>query len=680
MSDKATNQEFRQSVKELKEKAEELKGVTEDLKTLLMKALSGELANAEPSRQLSSCTSRWMVCGRRRRLKLRQRSVSANLKEKISAATEEVKETLGVGKQEYSEFSAKDGTDAKNGSKATFGEENQQKPGSSDTANTLFGKFKSSVSSVSPKVSVAFQKLKEAKPIDLAKEYDIVKDELSSNPNKRKRIEYGASSSTSSSTVERSTSTDVAVVTLKQSKWSKKWEAFKEKMQGHPIFKRMSGLSEPVVVKSQEFAEDIRDRWDTTDNPLVHKIQGFSETVFGETSTALSFKEIRRRDPSFSLPEFVAEVEEVIKPVLNAYFKGDAEVLKKYCSNEVIERCKAEHKAFKSQGVFFDNKSYYSDVWLHEDPSRIPPHRDEEVCLERKKCLKRFFDDPMERIKANLEYAKFSTKEGPFADIDSIRDRCDMDPHSWWVVHGASAPTLQSLVLRLLVQPSSSSCAERNWSIYSFIHSMRRNKMTPQRVEDLVFVHSNLRLLSRRTPQYLEGETKLWDIAGDTFDSFDDVGMLEVANLSLDEPEMEVVLFTDDGGANEEKGGDANDDEDILHISDVEVRETKMMGDTPIIIVVVGTLLAQLLTFFWGELKSDIDGLCFLLSQFQTQQVYCVRDRNGSVTEGGQGDTIHTVYYAWAMQQVDVEELGEGALFPIWRPRELQQLGVKALI
>ncbi|XP_028111846.1 lipoyl synthase, mitochondrial-like [Camellia sinensis] len=89
--------------------------------------------------------------------------------------------------------------------------------------------------------------------------------------------------------------------------------------------------------------------------------------------------------------------------------------------------------------------SYCSDVWLHEDPSPVPPYRDEEVCLERKKCLKRFFDDPMEHTRANLEYAKFSTKEGPFADIDSIGDRCDMDPHSWWVVHGASALTLQSL-------------------------------------------------------------------------------------------------------------------------------------------------------------------------------------------------------------------------------------------
>ncbi|KAL7198577.1 hypothetical protein ACSBR2_020963 [Camellia fascicularis] len=424
------NQEFQQSVKELKGKAEELKGVTEDLKVRtkqtteqLYKQVDGAWTEAEAT----------------------AKKVSANLKEKISAATEEVKGSFGIGKEEDPEFtatSAKDDTDVKNGSKTTSGEEKQQQSSPGDTANTIFGKFKSTVT---PKFSVAFQKLKEAKPIDMAKKgYDVVKDELSGNPSKRKRIEYGASSTTSSSTVKKSTRTDITVVPSKQSRWSKKWEALKEKMQGHPIFKRVSGLSEPVVAKSQEFAEDIRDRWDTTDNPVVHKIQDLSENVFGETATALSVKEIRRRDPSFSLPEFVTEVQEVVKPVLNAYFKGDVEVLKKYCSTEVIERCKAEHKAYESQGIFFDNK--------------------------------------------------------------------------------------------------------------------------------------------------------------------------------------------------------------ILHISEVEARETKMMGDTPIIIVA-----------------------------FQTQQVYCVRDRHGAVTEGGK-DTIHTVYYAWAMQQVDVEELGEGALFPIWRLREMQQLGVRALI
>ncbi|GMP45639.1 hypothetical protein CsSME_00014093 [Camellia sinensis var. sinensis] len=84
--------------------------------------------------------------------------------------------------------------------------------------------------------------------------------------------------------------------------------------------------------------------------------------------------------------------------------------------------------------------------------------------------------------------------------------------------------------------------------------------MVPQRAEDLVFIHSNLRLLSRRSSQYLQGETKMWDIAGDNFDSLDDIGMLGIANLSLDEPAMEAVLFTDEGE-------DGSGGEDVVIVS-----------------------------------------------------------------------------------------------------------------
>ena len=80
---------------------------------------------------------------------------------------------------------------------------------------------------------------------------------------------------------------------------------------------------------------------------------------------------------------------------------------------------------------------------------------------------------------------------------------------------------------------------------------MKRNKLTPQRAEDLVYVHNNLRLLSRRSPNYNEGESKMWDIRGDDFDSMDieNAGILEIANLSLDEPELEAMLFDSEGNA-----------------------------------------------------------------------------------------------------------------------------------
>ena len=45
------------------------------------------------------------------------------------------------------------------------------------------------------------------------------------------------------------------------------------------------------------------------------------------------------------------------------------------------------------------------------------------------------------------------------------------------------------------------------------------------------------------------------DKAGDKFDSLDDVGMLEVACISL-QPEVEVVVFTNDGGDGQGYGDD----------------------------------------------------------------------------------------------------------------------------
>ncbi|KAF5725996.1 Translocase inner membrane subunit 44-2 isoform 1 [Tripterygium wilfordii] len=415
------NPEFKRSVKELKEKAEELKVRTKQTTEKLYKRVDDVWMDTETT----------------------AKKVSGDVKEKISAAKEEVKETFGIGMQEpagSTGASEGQGSDMGDKSQAAGGEQTHQQYGSTGSAETIFEKVKSRIAS--PKVSSALHKLKEAKVIDLAKKgYGIVKDELGNNPSKRKHLEYNSSPSATS---ERSTRTDIVIAPSKQSRWGKKWETIKEKIQGTPLFKRINRFGEPVVTKGQEIAEDVRERWETSDNPIVHKIQDINETIFQETDAAASLKEIRRRDPSFSLPEFVAEIQEVIKPILNAYTKADEKTLKKYCTHEVIERCKAEHHAFQSHGIFFDNK--------------------------------------------------------------------------------------------------------------------------------------------------------------------------------------------------------------ILHISEVDVKETKMMGTSPIIIVA-----------------------------FQMQQIHCVRDRNGSITEGGK-DTIHTIYYAWAMQQVDPEELGEGAIYPIWRLREMQKLGVQALI
>lgn len=64
-----------------------------------------------------------------------------------------------------------------------------------------------------------------------------------------------------------------------------------------------------------------------------------------------------------------------------------------------------------------------------------------------------------ERNKVALEYASFIDRS---RELDSFTNWYNMDSKTWWLFHGSHAPLLQNIALKILVQPSSSSCAERN--------------------------------------------------------------------------------------------------------------------------------------------------------------------------------------------------------------------------
>ncbi|XP_023642662.1 mitochondrial import inner membrane translocase subunit TIM44-1 isoform X2 [Capsella rubella] len=334
-----SNSEFERRVKELKERAEELKGVKEDLK-VRTKQTTEQLYN--------------QVDGVWNEAEAAAQKVSSNVIDKLSAATEEVKESFKLGKEENAESVSSSGTGTSEAEQQQL-----QQSGSTEELPTFFEKLKSSISS--PKVSEAFYKLKEAKALDFVKKgLDIVKNELCGNPSRRKFLQC---TPPPPFTGERSTRTEMVATALKQSKW----ESFKEKMQSYPIYKCISRMSEPVVNKSQEIAEDVMEIWETSDNPIVHKIQDMNEIFLEETDSASAYEEIYGRDPSFSLQDFAAEVEEAIRLVLDAYSKGDVETLKKYCSKEVIERCPGELTYYQSHGIFFDNKLLHvSEVSIQE--------------------------------------------------------------------------------------------------------------------------------------------------------------------------------------------------------------------------------------------------------------------------------------------------------------------------
>ena len=56
--------------------------------------------------------------------------------------------------------------------------------------------------------------------------------------------------------------------------------------------------------------------------------------------------------------------------------------------------------------------------------------------------------------------------------------------------------SLRFLALRILTIPASSAASEQNWSSFGYILDTKRNRLTPERATKLVYLYSNLRLIS----------------------------------------------------------------------------------------------------------------------------------------------------------------------------------------
>lgn len=74
-------------------------------------------------------------------------------------------------------------------------------------------------------------------------------------------------------------------------------------------------------------------------------------------------------------------------------------------------------------------------------------------------------------------FATFVQGQCKFGSNEAKRDLSMTDPTNW-TLHGTNCKELQSFATRLLSQVASSSSCERNWSTYSFIHSVKTNNLT----------------------------------------------------------------------------------------------------------------------------------------------------------------------------------------------------------
>eukprot|EP00253_Pinus_taeda_P016332 PITA_16332 len=146
--------------------------------------------------------------------------------------------------------------------------------------------------------------------------------------------------------------------------------------------------------------------------------------------------------------------------------------------------------------------------WFHKKPSS-----DVEVMQNWNTFISRCYDR-QDRTALRFELGKYLRSEDHSANEDCAYNRQQLGPVDFWIQYGTGTPLLHRLAIHLLSQVTSSSASERNWSEYAFIHSMKRNRLDTKMAQDLVFVHSNLRLLSQQQLEYKTGPTRMWDYGG----------------------------------------------------------------------------------------------------------------------------------------------------------------------
>jgi import inner membrane translocase subunit TIM44 len=163
----------------------------------------------------------------------------------------------------------------------------------------------------------------------------------------------------------------VAVAKPRVSAWQRRWGALRDVAAASPlspIFSRLgaatssaaaaaAAASEPVVQRGRDAAADLRERWETSDSPLVHRIQDATDAVFVEESLAArTLAAIRAAQPDFDMHGLVALVRRDIPPILKAYLSADVAALRAAgIAPELLERLSAMMATWRADGQVMDN-------------------------------------------------------------------------------------------------------------------------------------------------------------------------------------------------------------------------------------------------------------------------------------------------------------------------------------
>ena len=91
---------------------------------------------------------------------------------------------------------------------------------------------------------------------------------------------------------------------------------------------------------------------------------------------------------------------------------------------------------------------------------------------------------------------------------------------------------------------------------------MKQNRLGSKKAKELVYVHSNLRLLSHQKEEYKSGPSKLWDLEPELVDL--DMELSAMCHLNLFDEEAPTIASSSRHGSNVcSSGEDVHDDVEL---------------------------------------------------------------------------------------------------------------------
>jgi len=160
---------------------------------------------------------------------------------------------------------------------------------------------------------------------------------------------------------------------------------------------------------------------------------------------------------------------------------------------------------------------------------------------------------PQDARALRMEFVSFRNRETPFQPSKWCWDHIE-DPRNFWkMVSTEDSKFLRRLAMRIFATPANSVPSERAFSAQNFIHTKLRNSLHPSRVDKLVFIYMNSRVLKnqQRSPYKLTEKEKV---------------EMEDAALFLNEVPTKEELELQDIDDDADDGDESDFEEDLVMI------------------------------------------------------------------------------------------------------------------